>query len=334
MATQKRALGRHADAFLIGFESAFGTPPADGYINTAFYTHGLQETRTKIEDPALGLANFNDRDTARITEGLPNLAGDLTSPLCLNGIGDLLRLLFGAPTSTGSGPYTHVFTSGADILPTATLQLPRRRDGATTKFQGFSGIAANNFRVDQSKTDGEQRVSMGLIGRNEIAPTETTLDASPTVRVYKPLAATLAKVSLGGVVGRATGVSLNYANNLQAVNALDGTEYMTGMEAGPGALSATFTARYENEEILDIARARTESALELSWTLLNGVSAGVNGSLTLAAPVVEIARRGAPVDGPGGIDLSFEIIARQSASAHMLTATLINGLAGSEYGAA
>jgi hypothetical protein len=326
MSTQSRAIGRHADSFLIGFESSYGSAPADGYIDGAFYTHGLQEVRQKNEDPVLGVANQNDRDTARIMEGLPNLAGDLVAPVCLNFMGDLLRLVFGAPSSSGSDPYTHVFSSGADILPTASLQLPRRKSGGVTKYQGFNGVAANTMRISAQKADGVQQVSLGLVGRNEEDTTETVKDATPTARAYSPLAASLAAITLGGVSGRIRSIDLTYNNGLEVQNDMDGTPYPTGVEAGPSSLAISFTARYRDEAILDIGAARTEQALSLAW------ASGAN-SLTLAAPVVEIARRGAPVSGPGGLDLDFEVIARQSDTAAMLTATLVNGLAGSEYGA-
>ena len=68
----KNALGRHATTYLLGIESSFGVKAAS-FVDLPFYTSGLQEVRNRQEDPVLGVASSNYRDTRELTEGLPDV---------------------------------------------------------------------------------------------------------------------------------------------------------------------------------------------------------------------------------------------------------------------
>ena len=334
MPTKRTALGRHVTQSLLGFETSFGVKPVGGFVAVPFYTNALQETRTPGVDPVLGLAAHNNRDTSQLVEGLPSLAGDLSVPFCLNAMGDYLRLLLGAPTSSGAGPYTHVFQSGQDVLPSAHLQNVRRKASASSYYQGFGGIAANTFRVTGAKAEGVQSGMFGLMARAEYDEDETApWDADPTVRDYLPVRAALTKLSVNGVDGTVFQNQFTFSNNMALRNDADGTEYATGVDVGESGASGSVSARYDDETILALARTGTEVPLALTWTLKDGVSAGQDASLKIAFPHVKIGKRGRPVEGPGGIDLAFEWTAKQSADAAMMTVTLINDVEGAEYGA-
>lgn len=333
MSTQSVARGRNATSFRRAFEASFGVTPADGHFVGRFYTNGLQETRGLSDDPVLGEALDNPRDSARLSEDLPDVGGDLVVPLCLNQIGDDLRAVFGVPTSTGSGPYTHVFASGADVLPTFSAEWIRRMNGATPVIQRFTGLGVNTATLTAATARGPGRMSLGLIGRAQLAHASAYTDSTPVDRAFVPILSRPA-LRIDGTLASVQSCEVTLPNTLTPRNDLDGTEYITGLEAGAGGPSLSLTARYRDETYLDLGLNGTEMAVALTWTVPNGISSGVNGTLTLAFPRVRIERRGAPIEGPDGADLTFSAMALQSADAPAVTATLVNGLAGSEYGVA
>ena len=48
--------------------------------------------------------------------------GDVVMPLDANAFGFWLKGAFGAPTTTGTGPWTHEFHSGAWTLPSLSIE--------------------------------------------------------------------------------------------------------------------------------------------------------------------------------------------------------------------
>lgn len=76
-------------------------------------------------------------------------AGTITSPFCLNNVGWWLKMLCGAPATTGAGPYTHVFTHGLGVRPTSLLEMALASASASaTLRRRFFGAHLNQMSWD------------------------------------------------------------------------------------------------------------------------------------------------------------------------------------------
>src|SRR5688572_8162750 len=107
-----RARGANA-IMAAAFETVYGTPPAAGYRKLPFVSSSLGEEPALIASDLLGYG----RDAQAPARDVVNNAGDVIVPVDVRNFGSWLKLLLGSPTTTGAGPYTHSFVSGALALP-------------------------------------------------------------------------------------------------------------------------------------------------------------------------------------------------------------------------
>ena len=99
-------------------------------------------------------------DASDVALGDIRSAGDMTTRLCLNEIGFHLAHAYGAPATSGVGPYVHVFNSGAARLPLATSVL---EDG--TRRQTGNSVVYGGIKVDIDRGAAFQKVGIPLFAR-------------------------------------------------------------------------------------------------------------------------------------------------------------------------
>ena len=177
-------------------ETTYKTPGAVGeQLNVL--TCGVRPSRARVRDDTL--SGF--RGQARTVGGAIDVTGPITGVIAPEDIGILLKNLIGAPTTTGAGPYTHVFqpaSSGANALPVGgTLQYDYGAaiDPASRFLRLFGcriGQGTFNFTPD-----GMQTYSLDLTGADWLQHA-TDLDATPVVRGHTAFEAANLAVVLGG----------------------------------------------------------------------------------------------------------------------------------------
>lgn len=96
----------------IGIMADKDTLPTAWY-NFEFNSLNLNPTRTLVQRPRLGAARANVLDPLKPRLGLERHAADLVVDADTLIFPRLMRMLLGAPATTGAGPYTHVWSSGA-----------------------------------------------------------------------------------------------------------------------------------------------------------------------------------------------------------------------------
>jgi hypothetical protein len=318
MATSAVPRGKTIDV-LMKAQSAFDTLPSGNWLKTYIYSHNLEEKNPFEDDELLGLARTNDRDTTAPAPGLPSMSGTLVVPVDFNHFGLWLKMLLGAAVDTGSAdPYTHVFTSGAEVLPYNALEVSVKNVGGATKYMQYLGLIGSKGTIEISRQAGYQKASIEVMGRSELkaASTGGGTPADPWAR--EAIAATLGKLQIGGSdAANILKVSATYDNKPTAQDFLNGTGYPSGFDLDA---AATFTGsidlRFLNTTMYDHAVAG--DVLDAAMVF----SQSGSRSLTLEAPALRLERSGVPISGPAGIQQSFNFRAEQSASAAMLTATL------------
>lgn len=288
------------------------------------YTDAAGETRGFVDDPLLGGARFNARDPVSSAPSLPNVAGQVDAALCLRGAGTLLRLLFGAPTTTGSAPnFTHVFKSGAATLPFASGM---RRLGATD-WRHLMGLMANTMTVRAEKTDGFPRFQVGLVGRSESAPQSAALSGTQNApyTLLRPAASRPIVRWDGVAIAGALSWDLSWSNNLTPLNDLNGSEYPGGYDLGDAALTGSLGIRYAGSTWEVIAAAETYGALEAEWAMPGAQAA--TRAITFTTPRTKLIREGMPITGPGALLATYQWRGEQGVSESALVVTLKNDVA-------
>jgi len=320
MATSSIALGQLAELLLAPEPGAYGVAAASGTYRRAFYySASLAESQPIEADPVIGAAYNNFRDATPPAPALSEHGGSLSLPLCLNGIGDWLRLLFGAPSTTGSTNFTHVFNSGALTLPTATIELrPIAGD-----FRQHVGLAASMLRLEAADANGFQRVTLDMLGYGENVLGASGAGSPAAARTYVPVKATGGEVLLGGTaVGVLLSASMSYETGLIQDRYVDGSgKFGAAVLANQANLTGELRVRYTSAAFDTAAINETNQSLEFRFVV------GVNNSISFTAPAARLARAGVSISGPGGIEQTIAFRCAQTTGAPMLTATLKNQVA-------
>lgn len=315
-------LGR-ATQLIGAWQSAFDTYAVAPWQTLTPYTFGLSETNPTEADPQLGRGLYNGRDPNAPAPGLPTAGGDIEVPLCLAELGWWLRGLLGAPVTTGAGAdKAHTFESGKDALPFATLQMRL----ASNDFRRFRGVAINALAISADKVSNFPRFRFSTLARdqaNETASLSGTINAGYT-QVKPPAARAVARWE-GVVIGEASNVTLNYANNFTPNMFLDGSVYPTGMDPQDVTLNGSMTMRYQGPTWENIARARTPGRLEIEWAMPGALAATRKVTFDMGRVLIEA--QGLPVTGPGVMTQSLTWGAEQTGADPALKVVLANAIA-------
>jgi hypothetical protein len=304
------------DAIAVAFndEVTFGVAPGGNWTQTLIYSHTMEEKQPYVDDSVLGQPRVNNRDPLSPAPGLPVLAGDFDVPLDLAHFGYWLKWAMGAPSTSGSGSnFTHIFSSGSDVLPQRSLEVQQN----TALFYQYVGLACDKLGFNLGHAAGYDHVVCSLIGRKENLLTSTGAGTPPTILTRAPVVKAVPVLKLAGtVVGSILTVKADFANGLLPQNFI-GDPYPVGQDLdGIPSFTGTVTARFRDSTIYSLAKAQAPITLELLW------SNNANRSLSVLTNAAYLEPFGVPVKGPGGIDVSFNFRAAQNASSPMLTVTL------------
>ncbi len=319
MPTAAKPRGKTAN-MLFGIQSAFDTPATGNYTRTPFYSENLGEAEPFEDDPLLGQERTNNRDTLAPASGLASLSGQIAVPLDLNHIAYWLTALLGAPVTTGTGPYTHTFASGGEVLPFYTIEIEKRAGAAF--FQSI-GCLADSFSFDTARSAGYRQANVNILGRNQVKLAATGGGAPVAMLARNPIAAAIGRVLIDDVeVGNFRGGSFQYNNNAAADDSLNGTKYSSGFELDADATcSGSARIRYANESYYDLMAAGDPFKFEFELA----ASATAKISFVMANARFEKGAF-APIGGPGGLEAEMNWRAEQSATDPMLTIAVTNGI--------
>lgn len=237
----------------------------------------------------------------------------------MNQIGDWLKLALGAPTTSGSTNYTHVFASGGLTLPSYAVEIkPIAGD-----YRMHTGLAAKSIAFDLADAAGIQRVMLDILGYGEAIAGSTGGGTPVAARTYAPFKATGANVKLDSAnVGSLLASKFSYETGLVQDRYIDTSDkFGAAVLLAQAQFSGELTIRYAGSTYDALAAAETEKTLDVEFIV------GANNRLVLSCPAILLTRAGVPIEGPGGIQQTIAFKARQTAATAMLTATLKNQVA-------
>jgi hypothetical protein len=307
-----RAQGSRAQCAL-AFETVYGTAPVSGYQKIPFASSGLGAVQPLLDSELLG----NGRDPYAPVKDAIDVDGDIVVPVCANSLGYWLKGLFGAPTKTGSGPYTHTFGSGAATIPSMSIEIGHPD---VPFYSMYSGVKANEFEINMQRK-GLITAKLGLIAQGEVNATSTGI-GTPAVPVLQRFGSFNGSVERNGAaLGSIVSASMRYSNGLDRVETLRNDGKIEGLDEGVASLGGQMVVRFDGPTLIDQATDGSACRLDFIYT----ISAGVK--LTLTAHEVYLPRPRKEVSGPAGVQVTFDWqAARASSPGRMMTAVLINSV--------
>ncbi|SLN77309.1 phage tail tube protein [Oceanibacterium hippocampi] len=309
-----RARGANAQ-LLLDYESVYGTPEASGgYLKLPFISSTLGSQQPLEASAVLG----QGRDPIDPFLGPIALDGDIVVPMDMVSIGYWLKLLFGAPTTSGAGAFDHEFVSGAAALPSAAIEVGMPDVPA---FALNAGVKANTLGLNLQRS-GEAQATIGLIGQTETIDS-TSVDGAPTEPAFLRASQFQGTIKADGTaIADVVSATMNYSNGLDPVGVIRGDGAIAGVDEGQAACTGTIVTRFSDTDFFDAAAAETPIELELAYTR------SASAKLVITLHEVRLPKPKLAVQGPGGIEANFDYIARlDGVAGQMLTAVLTNSIA-------
>ena len=295
----------------MGKESAFGTTGATSYEIPFAPSLDIKETQALNDSSIIRGTRNMDRSFL----GFKAVDGSLSIPLDNKSTPKWLEGFFGAPVTTGAGPYVHTFSVNNTAIPSYFIEVAHKDLG---EYFLHNGIKMNSFDVSFGG-DGELLMNINVMGQKS---TRGTAEAVAPTALTSVLNFEQFEAEITGATS-VKDLSLNYTNNL------DGSQYTIGgggtrgeIPLGMVGVSGSFTALYENDTLLAAARNNVDQALNITLT---------NGATIIAFDMEEVVLEptGVVVDSPQGLSVTFNYTAfwRAGTANSSLTVAVTNEVA-------
>lgn len=305
------ALGR-----FIKMSSVQALTSGSAYQSFNFYSDNFQPGEGLVEDEELGEGRHNLVDPTEQARDLPNPSGGLTVALDLRQIGFWLSSLWGAPATTGSGPYVHVWTSAVTSPGLLGLELPL----ANEIFRIVDACAISQMSINLADEAGYRKVQMETVSRS-VRSLGAALSASQTAAPERAkVTGTKGILKINDTAfGNVMGGQLQMGNGAFGERYVDDTDYISAIEIGKPSFSLSPQVRIRSgaSTMLALFDGVTPFTAEMIYTVgSNTLSILCNNAK--AAPVLPSPQ------GFGGMDVTPAITGSQTADDPMLTITLTN----------
>jgi hypothetical protein len=251
------------------------------------------------------------------------VAGDVVVPVDLVNIGHWLRLLLGPPITTGTDPnLIHTFGSGAAALPSQAVEMGYPD---VPNYDLCTGVRADTLELDFSPT-GPATATINLIAQGSVQSGASS-GGTPVTAAYTAFNKAQGSVTRSGAaLAQVTGARLTYGNSIETVRTIRADRKIEGADPGIARATGQITARFADTTLLTHAQNGTATEFAFAYTI------DANRSLTVTLHEVYLALAKTPIEGPAGVEASFEFRAAYNATAaRMMTVMLKNQQASTEY---
>lgn len=305
-----RAHGANA-LFLAAFEIAYGVPPATGFVKFPFVSSSLGSEQGLIDSDILG----QGRDPAAPSRDVIKVEGDVVAPVDLRYFGHWLKALLGVPVTAGTGPYEHVYGSGAMALPSLAIEIGMPEVPA---FFLIGGVRLNSLQMNFQRS-GHANATFNAIGQGETR-NNTSQGGVPATLPFKRFGQFQGQVKLdGAALANLTGANLTYTNNLERIETIRSDGKIDGADPTIAALTGAIDVRFADTALLDKATSGDPVALEFAYVI------SATEKLVIEAHEVYLPKPKRAISGPGGIQASFDWrAANNTVAGRMMTVTLTN----------
>lgn len=250
-----------------------------------------------LDSPVIGLSS--GRDPADPFYDAVTVDGSFGIPIDLSDIGFWLKMLMGAPTTTGSTNFVHTFKSGAAAaLPSFSAEVGYP-DVPT--YLLMTGCKAGGITFDAAPT-GRPTATVSILAQ-DVARAGSSVDASPTLATgYEQFNNFQGTISRNNVaLSYITAVSFTFSNGLEAIRDIgSGNNIREALEQDT-AVSGSITTRLSDTTLLTDSEGTTPVEIDLLLQI------NANKSIEITLPRAFLPRRKATVQGRAGVDVTFEL---------------------------
>lgn len=304
-----RAYGSRAQ-LLGAFESVYGTSPATGFIKFPFVSDALGSEQGLIESDILG----QGRDPAAPSRDVIKVEGDMVVPVDLRNFGHWLKGLLGAPVTTGTEVYSHVFSSGAASLPSLSLELGMPE---IPSFLMCAGVVLNSMNLKFERS-GTAKATINAVAQSEDRASSSAA-GTPSQAIMTRFNQFQGYIKKNGTaLANIVGAEMTYSNNLEKIETIRDDGKIDGADPTVSALTGSIDVRFAETSLIDAATNGESIALEFGYAI------DADQSLIFSMPSVYLPKPKLSVSGPGGVQASFNWQAAKPASGAMMTVTLKN----------
>lgn len=175
MATQAKGINAKT---IIDFEDTYGSDPGAPDAKTVPFNSNTLKQTVALNTAATITGR---RDQTKPFRGNAPVDGEIAVPVDVRDFPYWLTAMFGAPTTTGAGPYVHTFKVG-DTQPSLVIerQFP---DLDTPQYFKYNGCKIDAMSITAGG-DGELTSSLTIAGATETV-SGTSYDATPTTQVFE-----------------------------------------------------------------------------------------------------------------------------------------------------
>lgn len=280
-------------------------------------SEGVKLRKERIESK--GIKAGRRGSSGRWAAGKQWIEGPIAHELSVANIGLLLKHLFGAVSTSGTNPYTHVFTYGASVESTLTIQIGRPDLAGTVNAFSYLGCQITKAKL-MSKVGEISGIELEVYGQHE--DTGQTLVATAYPSAWSPFTFAHATLSIASGEYEFDDITLDFDNALATGRHTHRTTNPTrpriSKESGYRSAGGTINGEFQSLTAYNRFVNGTEAALSMVW------NAGASAQLTIAGNV-RFDGETPNVTGPEMLKqaLPFKFLSTTSDAA-MLTATLIN----------
>ena len=296
-----------------------GVAPGGNWEQLPCLNFGLAGDQTLTQDQVLS-SNAGRDAGVPFLDGVQMVKGDARVPIDSVHFGRWLKMLFGPAVETGTGPYTHVFTSGALVIPSFSFEKAFPNIG---KFYHDLGSRAASLTIATNPT-GAAEATISLMALQEPPATTATIAGAPVITPYKRFMAPSGAIKRNGAtLAGITGGSITFSNNIDAAVALRSDNRVEAMDYAQSTGGGSLTLRFSGAEGIDAdALAATPSSVEYDLTI------DANTTLSFLYPQCFFKPVGPAIQGPGAMTRDFTFIAANDGTAPgLLVVTLKNAVA-------
>ncbi len=302
--------------FGFAVETTYGTRVAANRF-LPFLSEGL---KVDIEQIVSSSVRPGRRTRSVRRAGKRQVSGPIKLELAPQGAVAILEHCFGARSTSGAGPYTHVFTPGSLSAKSLSGQIIKEDEGSTMRPHDFVGLQITGGSI-VSAIGKNVELTLNVFG----ADTDLTQSAAtPTFPSgWFPFAHVVTTVSIGGADYMADEISVSWDNGLttgrHAHRATNAALPRQGKSAGFASFTGMVAGDYFNNTAYQRGLSGTEAAVSIV------MSDGASAQLTIAGNV-RFTPDTPNVEGPQLVKngLPFEFTSTTSDAA-AFTATLISG---------
>lgn len=257
----------------------------------------------EVDDTISGL-----RGAAKAIAGNQDVQIPIACNVAAESIGRLLKSLMGAPTTTGSDPYTHKFDLLGAVCPTLIIEKDygTKVTGAK-RFIQHRGCAVNEAAFE-FKPSGFIGATFNLLGASTVRNLSAALDASPDDFGHEGFSMFDAAITLGG-----SPIAIIQSLSVQMMNNLDADTFVIGGGGARGSLDpanfgckGSMGALFQDVDIIEDADALAETAITVTVARGDGLGSAGNESFKIVIPHLLFNVKDPGVTGPGGMRYSLD----------------------------